>query len=136
MTETETATVVAYEPALGRPARVGTWNELAKGTFRVATEHLERGDWRAAAELVEISVTEAEELRDVQVRMREQIDHLLTDLLERCCRSVRPREVRRLVAVVDGAVLGGLGELDPDPRSLARGILLDVVETVAPPVED
>ncbi|MGX7723532.1 TetR/AcrR family transcriptional regulator [Rhodococcus rhodochrous] len=76
------------------------------------------------------------ELRDVQVRMREQIDHLLTDLLERCCRSVRPREVRRLVAVVDGAVLGGLGELDPDPRSLARGILLDVVETVAPPIED
>ncbi len=68
MTETETATVVAYEPALGRPARVGTWDELAKGTFRVATEHLERGDWRAAAELVEISVTEAEELRDVYER--------------------------------------------------------------------
>ena len=39
------------------------------------------------------------------------------------------------MAVVDGAVLGGLGEIDPDPRSLARGILLDVVETVAPPVE-
>jgi len=75
------------------------------------------------------------ELRDGQVRMREQIDDLLTDLLERCGRSVRTRELRRLVAVVDGAVLGGLGEIDPDPRSLARGILLDVVETVAPPVE-
>ncbi|MEU5840883.1 TetR family transcriptional regulator [Rhodococcus sp. NPDC047139] len=73
------------------------------------------------------------ELRDTQVRMREQVDVLLSDLLGRCGRSVRPRGLRRLVAVVDGAVLGGLGEIDPDPRSLARGILLDVVETVAPP---
>jgi hypothetical protein len=44
--------------------------------------------------------------------------------------------LRRLVAVVDGAVLGGLGDLDPDPRSLARGILLEVVESVAPPADE
>jgi len=75
------------------------------------------------------------ELRAVQARMREQVDELLTDLLERCGRAVHTRDVRRLVAVVDGAVLGGLGESDPDPRALARGILLDVVESVAPPAE-
>ena len=34
------AAVVAYEPALGRPARTGSWEQLAKGTFRSATEHL------------------------------------------------------------------------------------------------
>lgn len=69
MTETNpTATVVAYEPSLGRPARAGSWDELAKGTFRVATEHLVAGDWDAAAALVEIAVVEAEELRDVYER--------------------------------------------------------------------
>lgn len=76
------------------------------------------------------------ELRDVQVYMRAEIDDLLTDLLERCGRTVHPQQLRRLVAVVDGAVLGGLGDLDPDPRSLARGILLEVVESVAPPADE
>lgn len=75
------------------------------------------------------------ELRDVQLTMREQVDALLTDLLERCGRSVRERQLHRLVAVVDGAVLGGLGDLDPDPRGLARAILLDVMDTVAPPAD-
>lgn len=76
------------------------------------------------------------ELRDVQARVRAEVDDLLTDLLGRCGRSVEPAQVRRLVAVVDGAVLGGLGEVDPDPRALARCILVDVVENVAPPVSE
>ncbi|TCN43825.1 TetR family transcriptional regulator [Rhodococcus sp. SMB37] len=76
------------------------------------------------------------ELRDVQLEMREQLDELLTELLHRCGRDVHTDQLRRLVAVVDGAVLGGLGELDPDPRALARGILIDVVDTVAPPADE
>lgn len=76
------------------------------------------------------------ELRDVQLEMREQLDELLTELLHRCGRDVHADQLRRLVAVVDGAVLGGLGELDPDPRALARGILIDVVETVAPAADE
>ena len=75
------------------------------------------------------------ELRDVQVHARSTIEELVTDLLERCGRTVAPTQIRRLVAAVDGAVLGALGELDPDPRGLARGILLDVVGSVAPPAE-
>jgi DNA-binding transcriptional regulator YbjK len=75
------------------------------------------------------------ELRDVQLHARRRVDELLTDLLERCGRTVEPTQIRRLVAAVDGAVLGALGELDPDPRGLARGILLDVVGSVAPPAE-
>ncbi|CAN3126692.1 hypothetical protein ACNUDN_02255 [Mycobacterium sp. smrl_JER01] len=68
MTEIGSTTVVAYEPALGRAARVGSWAELSKGTFRVAVEHLKCGNWEAAAELVEVSVAEAEELREVYQR--------------------------------------------------------------------
>ncbi|MFD6895464.1 TetR/AcrR family transcriptional regulator [Rhodococcus sp. NPDC060086] len=76
------------------------------------------------------------ELRAVQLEMRKQLDELLTELLHRCGRDVHADQLRRLVAVVDGAVLGGLGELDPDPRALARGILIDVVETVAPAADE
>lgn len=75
------------------------------------------------------------ELRDVQLHARRIVDELLTDLLERCGRIVDPTQIRRLVAAVDGAVLGALGELDPDPRGLARGLLLDVVGSVAPPAD-
>ncbi|MCV7230161.1 hypothetical protein [Mycolicibacterium komossense] len=60
--------VVAYEPSLGRAARVGSWEQLAKGTFRTAAEHLAMGDGGAAAELVEVAVLEADELRDVYER--------------------------------------------------------------------
>ncbi len=59
---------VGYEPSLGRTARTGTWQELAKGTFRAAVERLADGDPDAAADLVEVGVLEAEELRDVYDR--------------------------------------------------------------------
>lgn len=75
------------------------------------------------------------ELRGVQLHTRQQVDDLLADLLERCGRTARIPQLRRIVAIVDGAVIGGLGELDPDPRGLARGILLDVVESFAPPAD-
>lgn len=69
MTMTEPASpVVAYEPSLGRLARAGTWDELAKGTFRAAAERVEACDWESAALLVEVSVAEADELRDVYER--------------------------------------------------------------------
>jgi hypothetical protein len=48
--------------------RTGTWDELAAGTFRVATERAGAGEWAAAATLIEQSVTEADELRDVYER--------------------------------------------------------------------
>jgi len=62
------AQVVAFEPSLGRDARIGSWEDLAKGTFRVSVEKLEVREFESAATLVEISVLEAEELRDVYER--------------------------------------------------------------------
>ncbi|OBF19779.1 hypothetical protein [Mycobacterium sp. ACS4331] len=60
--------VVAYEPSLGRDARQGSWAELSRGTFRTAIEKVHAAEWEAAARLVEVSVLEAEELRDVYDR--------------------------------------------------------------------
>ncbi|OBC17442.1 hypothetical protein A5784_23905 [Mycobacterium sp. 852013-50091_SCH5140682] len=70
MTMNETS-VVAYEPSLGRLARTGTWDQLAKGTFGVAAEKLTAGDGAAAAQLVEVAVLEADELRDIYERWPE-----------------------------------------------------------------
>jgi hypothetical protein len=63
-----TTSPVGYEPSLGRDARTGTWEELSRGTFACAAERSHRGDWEAAAELVEVSVVEADELRDIYDR--------------------------------------------------------------------
>lgn len=73
------------------------------------------------------------ELRDVQLRLRAQLDELLADVLRRSDRVVRPEQTRRLVAVVDGAVVTALGEFDPQPRRMARGALLEIIDIVAPP---
>ncbi|HEY5858474.1 MAG TPA: TetR family transcriptional regulator [Aldersonia sp.] len=74
------------------------------------------------------------QLREVQLRLRRQLDDLLADLLRRSGRVVQPEQLRRLQAVVDGAVVGALCEMDPDPRKTARGALLEVIDIVAPPL--
>ncbi|PXX66889.1 TetR family transcriptional regulator [Nocardia tenerifensis] len=73
------------------------------------------------------------ELREVQLRLRAQLDELLADVLRRSDRLVRPEQLRRLVAVVDGAVVAALTEMEPEPRRMARGALLEVIDIVAPP---
>ncbi len=73
------------------------------------------------------------ELREVQQRLRAQLDELLADVLRRSDRVVRSEQLRRLVAVVDGAVVAALTERDPQPRRMARGALLEVIDIVAPP---
>lgn len=72
------------------------------------------------------------ELRDVQRKLRAQIDDLLTDVLRTSGRTVHEQQLRRIVAVVDGAVVGALSEVDPEPREMARSMLLDVIDVVAP----
>ena len=72
------------------------------------------------------------ELREVQLRLRAQLDDLLADVLRRSDRSVRQEQLRRLVAVVDGAVVAALSEIEPEPRRMARGALLEVIDIVAP----
>ena len=72
------------------------------------------------------------ELREVQLRLRTQLEELLADVLRRSDRVVRIEQLRRLVAVVDGAVVAALAELDPQPRRVARGALLELIEVIAP----
>jgi hypothetical protein len=64
----QTGAPVAHEPSLGRDARLGTWADLAQGTFAAARAALAAGRPEEAAELVSVSVLEAEELRDVYDR--------------------------------------------------------------------
>lgn len=73
-------------------------------------------------------------LRDVQLRLRSQLDDVLTDALRRSGRSAPAGQLRRLVATVDGAIITALGEYDRDPRGLARGMLLESIDVMAPPV--
>jgi hypothetical protein len=68
MTTDEATPVVAHQPSLGRIARAGSWEQLAKGTFRSAAEQLAAGKGALAAQLLEVSVLEADELRDVYQR--------------------------------------------------------------------
>lgn len=71
----------------------------------------------------------------MQLRLRAQLDDILTEALRRSDREVRQGQLRRLVAVVDGAVVTALGEYDPDLRGLARAMLLDVVDLMAPALD-
>ncbi|WP_070379579.1 TetR/AcrR family transcriptional regulator [Rhodococcus sp. WMMA185] len=75
------------------------------------------------------------ELRGVQSRLGMQLHDLLTEALRRSERVARQEQMRRLVAAVDGALLTALGEHDSDVRALTRSMLLDVVDVVAPAVQ-
>lgn len=56
---------LAHEPSLGRPTRTGGTDTLGEGTFDAARRALREGRAEDAARLVEVSVLEADELRDV-----------------------------------------------------------------------
>jgi hypothetical protein len=60
--------VIGFDASLGRDARLGTWEELSRGTFRAATDALGEQRYADAVALLEVSVLEAEELLDVYER--------------------------------------------------------------------
>jgi hypothetical protein len=107
MTPTEHTAVVAYEPSLGRHARTGTWDELAKGTFRSAAEHAHAGEWDAAAALVEVSVDEAAELRDVYERWPS--DTLAWIRNRGVPRAVVDTALARLTGLIGERAMAGIG---------------------------
>ncbi|GAA4489861.1 TetR family transcriptional regulator [Rhodococcus olei] len=72
------------------------------------------------------------ELRAVQRGLRVELDALIVSVLQRSGREVHRDGLRRLVYVVDGAVVGALSEGDADPKALAREMLLQVIDRVAP----
>jgi DNA-binding transcriptional regulator YbjK len=70
----------------------------------------------------------------LQRRLRVQLDELLHEVLARCGRTITERRLRQMVAVVDGAVVSALIEGRSDPRTVAREMLLEVLDDLAPPV--
>lgn len=69
----------------------------------------------------------------LQRRLRVQLDELLTEVLFRCGRTCTHERLRQLVAVVDGAVVSALIEGATEPREVARVMLLEVLDDLAPP---
>lgn len=59
--------------------------------------------------------------------LRGELDALLAEVLARCGRPLDPDSLRELVALVDGFVVSGLIEADPDPRAMAREVLSRVL---------
>ncbi|MCE3556063.1 TetR family transcriptional regulator [Pseudonocardia sp. RS11V-5] len=59
--------------------------------------------------------------------LRSELDGLLTEALARAGHRLDAGGLRRVVEVVDGAVLSALIEADPDPRATARAALLRVL---------
>lgn len=72
------------------------------------------------------------ELRAVHLRIRAELDDMLTEVLVRSGRRIDPAQLRRLVAMVDGAIVSTLVDVVPDPRGAARGMLLQMLDSLAP----
>lgn len=62
--------------------------------------------------------------------MRVEFDALLTAILERAGARFDEAAVRDLVAIIDGSVISALIEADPDPRAIARAVLLRSLQQV------
>lgn len=97
---------VAYEPALGRNARTGDWQELARGTFRTAIERVEAQQWEAAAQLVEVAVLEAEELNDVYQRWPAATMQWIRD--HDVAQADLDRALARLTALIGDQAMAGI----------------------------
>lgn len=57
--------VVRFDETLSQPTRVGTWQELAVGTYQAIQDAIEAAAWGEAAELIRVCVEEARELREI-----------------------------------------------------------------------
>lgn len=65
--------------------------------------------------------------------MRVEFDALLTAILERASARFDEAALRDLVAIIDGSVISALIEADPDPRAIARAVLLRSLQHVRAP---
>ncbi|QFU94446.1 TetR/AcrR family transcriptional regulator [Amycolatopsis sp. YIM 10] len=62
-------------------------------------------------------------LRPLMRTLSAELDHLLLEIFARSGNPVDAAELERLVALVDGAVVNALIEIDPDPRAVAARML-------------
>ncbi|SDX22260.1 DNA-binding transcriptional regulator YbjK [Amycolatopsis xylanica] len=63
-------------------------------------------------------------LRPVMRKITVEFNAQLGEIFSRAGRPMPPSAVERLVALVDGAVVNALIEIDPDPRGVAKRMLL------------
>ena len=90
-----------HEPFLGRVTRTGTWEELSRGTYRVILEALESGDYDLAAELLPVTVMEAQELHDIYgVWPADIVDWMLSAGAD--AQDVAAARARLLTLIADG----------------------------------
>jgi DNA-binding transcriptional regulator YbjK len=62
--------------------------------------------------------------------MRVDFDAILNAILDRAGHRMDEAALRDLVAIIDGTVISALIEADPDPRSVARAVLLRSLKPV------
>ncbi|MEU5691300.1 TetR family transcriptional regulator C-terminal domain-containing protein [Actinosynnema sp. NPDC020468] len=67
-------------------------------------------------------------LRPLMRRLSASLHALLGDIFRAFGQPASPDRVEELVALVDGAVVNALIEIDPDPRAVARRMLLKAVQ--------
>ncbi|MGC7093511.1 TetR/AcrR family transcriptional regulator [Amycolatopsis lurida] len=66
-------------------------------------------------------------LRPLMRTLSAELDHLLLEIFARSGNPVDAAELERLVALVDGAVVNALIEIDPDPRAVAARMLSEAL---------
>lgn len=66
-------------------------------------------------------------LRPLMQAMQAESHELLTEIFTRSGLLVDQKRLKQLIALVDGAVVNALIELDPDPREAARAMLRDAL---------
>lgn len=71
-------------------------------------------------------------LREIQRRLFQQRVGAVSEAIVRSGRQVRPDMVTALVYEVDGAVVSALVDDSDEPREIARGMLIDVIDVLAP----
>ncbi|NLU82291.1 TetR family transcriptional regulator [Rhodococcus sp. HNM0569] len=72
-----------------------------------------------------------DELQEVQGRLRSQLGDIVAEALQRSDRDARGR-LRKLLAIVDGAVMSALSDHATDVRGFTRSVLVDVIGLLAP----
>ncbi|WP_156754542.1 TetR/AcrR family transcriptional regulator [Actinokineospora pegani] len=67
-------------------------------------------------------------LRELTLGLGQELRGLLAEAFTRCRTPITPARLEQLIALVDGAVVNALIEVNPDPRGRARHMLQDFLD--------
>lgn len=120
-----------------RLEELATRNRGVQATVDLVLEMLlgpESGDPEADAEAVLlryerlVATGRRPYLRPLMRTLSAQLDELLTEIFARSGTPVAGAELKRLIALIDGAVVNALIEIDPEPRAAAARMLQAALE--------